>query len=386
MRRRGPSVGGWVNHSSTLRYLVVPAPSTIVCLPSCLAPTFETSLMWLQRVSRMSGGGVGLVGGVDLHAEARGGRLQLDLAHALELAEVDHVADGDLRRDRGVDVPRRRGVAVERARRLAAGLHAPVRVVDRAGVAVERRSAAGRCRPVVAGVPVPVPVPVPVAGAGRPVLGARRRASTCVGVGVRRRRRRDGRALRGAGRRRLDLRQRLRLGAACAGRGRWARVVPWRRAAWSRRAASPAPAVCGAARPAASAAGRRSAPRSRRRRRRGRAAGASAMTVEAARQPGRSPRLPGAAVPQFRHQSCSASMGAPQARQVRAASGGLAGCSGGLSGGACGAASGARTGSASSSFTCPGLHTPSATRKAQPRLRTCAALSCARSRGAAWCR
>ena len=84
------------------------------------------------------------------------------------------------------------------------------------------------------------------------------------------------------------------------------------------------------------------------------------MTVEAARQPGRSPRRPGAAVPQFRHQSWSGSIGAPQARQVRAASGGLAGCSGGLSGGACGAASGARTGSASSSFTCPGLHTPRA--------------------------
>ena len=35
------------------------------------------------------------------------------------------------------------------------------------------------------------------------------------------------------------------------------------------------------------------------------------MTVEAARQPGRSPRRPGAAVPQFRHQSCSA----PSARR-----------------------------------------------------------------------
>ena len=63
-------------------------------------------------------------------------------------------------------------------------------------------------------------------------------------------------------------------------------------------------------------------------------------------------------------------MGAPHALQVRAASGAPAGCSGGLSGGAWGAASGARTGSASSSFTCPGLHTLTQTRKGKARLRT----------------
>ena len=94
------------------------------------------------------------------------------------------------------------------------------------------------------------------------------------------------------------------------------------------------------------------------------------MTVEAARQPGRSPRRPGAAAPQFRHQSCSGSIGAPHRRHASVAAGVLAGCSGGLSRGASGAASGARTGSASSSFTCPGLHTLRATRKAQARLRT----------------
>ena len=94
------------------------------------------------------------------------------------------------------------------------------------------------------------------------------------------------------------------------------------------------------------------------------------MTVEAARQPGRSPRRPGAAVPQFRHQSCSGAIGAPQTRHASVDSGGLAGCSGGLCGGASGAASGARTGSASSSFTCPGLHTLTQTRKGEARLRT----------------
>ena len=101
MRRRGPSVGGWVNHSSTLRYLVVPAPSTIVCLPSSLAPTFDDVLDVAPARVEDVGRQLGLVGGVDLDAEARRGGLQLDLADALELAEVDRVADGDLLRSLG---------------------------------------------------------------------------------------------------------------------------------------------------------------------------------------------------------------------------------------------------------------------------------------------
>src|SRR6476661_22186 len=62
----------------------------------------------------------------------------------------------------------------------------------------------------------------------------------------------------------------------------------------------------------------------------------STAIVENARQPVRSPRRPGAAAPQFRHQSCSGAISAPQVPHTSAPAGG---CASGASGGVGAAAS-----------------------------------------------
>jgi hypothetical protein len=64
----------------------------------------------------------------------------------------------------------------------------------------------------------------------------------------------------------------------------------------------------------------------------------SATTVRAARQPGRWPSVPFAAVPQVKHQSWPGSIGAPHVRQAVVPSGSGWASGAGASGGAAGAA------------------------------------------------
>jgi hypothetical protein len=56
MRTRGPSAGGLVIHSSSVWYLLEPAPRTMCVLPP--SPTSLLSVMCAQRVSVIVGGGV----------------------------------------------------------------------------------------------------------------------------------------------------------------------------------------------------------------------------------------------------------------------------------------------------------------------------------------